>query len=338
MLHLANKEHLLRETSLRKGETKLGETLQTVASLEYLEENHAAFALLGLREDIGIRANLGLGGATTAWDYTLKALCNMQENRFNKGKNIIVLGALHFDDLLKESEKLDTSNPEDLNRLRGLTASIDLELSELVKNVIDVQKTPIIIGGGHNNVYGNLKGVSSALQRAVNALNIDPHTDYRSMEGRHSGNGFRYAKEENYLNKYAVWGLHESYNANDILELFENDPKLHYQSFEDIVNLANTEKQKRLKHVLHWLGTDPLGLELDLDSVAYFPASALTPSGFSLNEVRQIVMQTCSLANIYYFHICEASPGRANSEMEKKLIGKSLAYLITDFVKSKLSG
>ncbi len=334
MLHLIDKEYLLKNTALRAGETKLGESLLTVSSLDELKDHTARFVLLGVKEDIGIRANLGVGGAVSTWDYAIKALCNVQENRFNQGKSIIVLGALRFDDLLREAEKLNNSRPDELKRLRELTAEIDSQLCEVIKNVVGAGKVPIIIGGGHNNAMGNLEGTSLALNQPLNALNIDPHTDYRAMEGRHSGNGFRYARNKGLLGKYAVWGLHQNYNGQDIIELFDNDPQLHYQSFEELLSLTESERQQRFKHLLHWLGHAPLALELDLDSVSHFPVSALNPAGFTLNEIRQIVILASSLAPICYFHLCEASPGRANTEMERELIGKSLAYLITDFVKS----
>jgi formiminoglutamase len=35
----------------------------------------------------------------------------------------------------------------------------------------------------------------------VNAINFDAHSDFRILEGRHSGNGFSYAYEEGFLKK-----------------------------------------------------------------------------------------------------------------------------------------
>ncbi len=33
----------------------------------------------------------------------------------------------------------------------------------------------------------------------INSINLDAHSDFRPAEGRHSGNGFRYAEEDGYL-------------------------------------------------------------------------------------------------------------------------------------------
>lgn len=59
--------------------------------------------------------------------------------------------------------------------------------------------TPIAIGGGHNNAYPMLKGYSLAKKEKINAINCDPHADFRALEGRHSGNGFSYAVNDGYL-------------------------------------------------------------------------------------------------------------------------------------------
>ena len=81
---------------------------------------------------------------------------------------------------------------------------------------------PIVIGGGHNNSYGCLKGDSSSARKCnVNCLNIDAHSDLRALEGRHSGNGFSYAKEEGALGAYFMWGLQENYTPEYIWQYME---------------------------------------------------------------------------------------------------------------------
>ncbi len=114
---------------------------------------------------------------------------------------------------------------------------IDAEVEELIKIITAAGKTPIVIGGGHNNSYPLIKGTAKGLQKAgmmnnsqINVINLDAHADYRIMEGRHSGNGFRYAREEGYLNKYAIIGLHENYNSQSMMDdLYSN---INIQYFE----------------------------------------------------------------------------------------------------------
>ncbi|MGF1948884.1 arginase family protein, partial [Enterococcus gallinarum] len=75
----------------------------------------------------------------------------------------------------------------------------------------------------HNNAYPCIKGAAKGWHKAgvleiaqINAVNLDAHADYRAMEGRHSGNAFRYAEEDGYLEKYCVIGLHENYITQNV--------------------------------------------------------------------------------------------------------------------------
>jgi len=74
------------------------------------------------------------------------------------------------------------------------------------------------------------------------------------MEGRHSGNGFRYAYEQKFLSKYAIVGLHESYNAGNVLQFMMDRPENFSLSFfEDIFireNISFTKAvDKAIEHV-----------------------------------------------------------------------------------------
>ena len=332
-LRLANREDILSLTAVRKGETKLGEVVQVVESLEQLKEKKGRFVLLGIKEDIGIIANLGKPGSTSCWDWALKSILNVQSNAFIHGKELVILGALEFEPLLSQAQNLDPANDEDLKLLRKLTAEIDTHVSDVIRKIVGAGKVPVVIGGGHNNSFGNISGTSKALGHSLNVLNIDPHTDFRALEGRHSGNGFSYAREGGFLGKYAVYGLHEGYNSKAILENFEKDPTLTYTSFEELLNKSDQERYQGFLDILNWLESGPMGLELDLDSITRFPVSALNPSGFTLNEIRTLIRATAGLKDVQYFHICEGSPERAANDLEREMLGKSIAYLVTDFIK-----
>ncbi len=322
-------------TNLRPGETKLGETIKQIEGLEELRHSEAQFVVMGIKEDIGIRANLGVGGATNCWDYSLKALLNVQSNRFLSGHSICVAGALEFPDLLNEAKTLNNTKPYDLKQLRESTAIIDKSVAQSIESIVSQGKTPIIIGGGHNNAYGNIKGSVKALGKALSVINIDPHSDFRTLEGRHSGNGFSYAHSEKLLNQYGVFGLHQSYNSEDILEQFQKNTQLQYLSFESLLPLNHSERLERLLQFCDSFVGEPIGLEIDLDCLTKFPVSALNPSGFNLNELRSFIRAIASLLPCTYLHLCEGSPERSTSPLEREMLGKAIAYLVTDFVKAQ---
>lgn len=83
-------------TSLRRSETKLGECLNILSDLSDLSASPSKFVLVGLPEDVGVRANWGIGGAHTAWGPTLKALLNIQSTTLFTGREIALLGYLDF--------------------------------------------------------------------------------------------------------------------------------------------------------------------------------------------------------------------------------------------------
>ncbi len=68
-------------TKLRKCETKMGERLQIVAEASALaasiKGSKAKYVLLGIPEDIGVKANYGVGGADTAWISFLQSFLNI---------------------------------------------------------------------------------------------------------------------------------------------------------------------------------------------------------------------------------------------------------------------
>ena len=74
-----------------------------------------------------------------------------------------------------------TASVEDDNieALREATAANDHTVSAVVRRITELGAIPIVIGGGHNNAYGCLKGSSEAKERSINCLNIDAHTDLR---------------------------------------------------------------------------------------------------------------------------------------------------------------
>lgn len=330
---------LTKITNHRSGEIKFGERIQTVPkemdTLEFLQTSDAEFVLLGIPEDIGVRANLGRPGTASAWENTLKSIVNLQNNRFCKGSQLLILGRIDVSEEMEEVRQLDVNTKEDRKHFFKMVEKIDKEVSHIVCQIIKAGKTPIVIGGGHNNAYGNIKGLALAKGRAVNAINFDAHTDFRALEGRHSGNGFSYAFEEGFLKKYFIFGLHESYTPKSVLDAIKKvAEKVRYNTYEQIAvrqeKIFEDEMEGAKKHI----ASDPYGIEIDLDSLPGIASSAMTLSGFSVTELRQFIHYFGQNTNASYLHICEGAPD-LDQDKNNHLIGKLIAYLITDFMKAK---
>lgn len=316
-LRIYSKEDILKLVNIRVGETKLGECVRVASSLEDLNTSKARFVLLGIPEDIGVRANYGLPGASTAWLPALKALLNTQSNQFLSGSELCVLG--HF-----EFNAFENATIEELQQK---VSEIDKVISACIIKIVSAGKVPIVIGGGHNNAYPIIKGLALAKKQAIDVVNIDAHADLREPNGRHSGNSFSYALKEGFIAKYGIFGLHQNYNNEAILKEIQTNEKIRAIYFDDI--LLKDSLLSSWNHLIN--DFEHPGLEIDLDSLENMLSSAATPSGFSLNEIRRLILGSSN--QFSYLHICEGA-----SEMEdgrtNTFTGKSIAYLITDFLKS----
>ncbi|QEE50419.1 formimidoylglutamase [Flavobacterium alkalisoli] len=330
---------LSKYTSHRSGEIKFGERILTIPkeekTFEYLKSAEADFVLLGVPEDLGVRANFGRPGADTAWETAIKAIVNLQHNKFCKGNRLLILGHIDVSGIMKEAEALDVTVKEDRKQLSLLVEKVDKEVSHIVAKIISAGKTPIIIGGGHNNAYGNIKGAALAKGKPVNAINFDAHTDFRQLEGRHSGNGFSYAMEEGFLKKYFIFGLHENYASKGVMENIKKlSERIRYNTYEQIAIRKERSFSDEMAHALGYIEDEYFGIEIDLDSLPNVASSAMTPSGFSIEKVRQFIHYFGKNKNTAYLHLCEGAPALDNDK-NSHLTGKLIAYLVTDFIKAK---
>lgn len=328
------KDDILRLTRKRSGEKKIGETIAYLTKnwQEDLKSSACKFVLLGIAEDIGVRANYGRAGASSAFKPALEGFLNQQDNQFFDTTSVLVLGEVFVDDLMKASIVLDLKNKNDVQRLRKLVTILDDRVSAVIKMIIEAGKVPVVIGGGHNNAYGNIKGASQALNKKINVINCDPHLDFREKEGRHSGNGFSYAYEDGFLNKYAVCCMHEQYNNQSTLNKFREGPEhLFYNTYESVFVREELDFAAALKNCIGFLKGDVCGVEIDLDAITNVPSSAKTSSGISPAQARYFVYQCATNAPLY-LHIAEGAPVLSHIKADNKT-GKLIAYLIFDFMK-----
>jgi len=340
-----SKQDLLNQTRLRRYETKLGEKLRVVDDPDKLAESIASssakYVLFGVPESIGVQANYGIGGAETAWPSFVRSLVNIQSADKFTGEEIIIPGFFDFSEVMRVIDSHSKSPDEKVDACRHAVANIiDDEVEELVKLIVVAGKIPIIVGGGHNNCYPVIKGSAKALHKLgkiskpqINAVNVDAHADFRIMEGRHSGNGFRYAMEEGYLGKYAIVGLHENYNPQSMMDDLYSNINIQYSLFEDIFMHERLNFMQSLAQAFSFTDDQFTIVELDLDAVEGILSSAMTPSGISAMHARQYLNFAGANQQIAAVHICEGAE-RLQNGLESGHTGKLIAYLVSDFIKS----
>ena len=339
-----SKKDILSITKIRRFETKLGECVKHLKEGEEwpqaVSNSAAKYMLIGIPEDIGVKANHGTGGADTNWLPFLNAFLNLQSNDFLTGENILLLGHFDFGDIKYLIENNAYDNDEKVDAYRHAVEIMDEEIEKIIKAVAAAGKIPIIIGGGHNNAYPIIKAVAKGLFKAeaipiaqINCINLDAHADFKPAEGRHSGNGFKYAEEDGYLGKNAVIGIHENYIPQNVLKDIHENPFVHYCSYEDIFI---HEKKNFIQSIAHASGftEDTLtGIELDMDSIQGVLSSAATPSGFSALQARQYLHFTATDSKVAYLHICEGACQMPDGRKDDST-GKLISYFVSDFVKA----
>lgn len=341
---LYNKTDILSLTHIRRFETKMGEIVHCDTGSGEVEkmisETKASYIIFGIPEDIGVRANLGKGGADSAWIPFLQAFLNIQSNDFLSGENILIAGHFDFSNEQKLINVNADTDEEKIAAYRSLVSKIDDEVEEMVKVITRNQKIPIIIGGGHNNAYPAIKGAAKGLYKAgllqlaqINCINLDAHADYRPSEGRHSGNPFRYADEDGYLNKYCVIGLHENYLQQNVWSDLVNSPFMDCITYEDIFIHEKKNFIQAVSHATGFTDDNFTGIELDLDSVEHILSSAYTPCGISPVQARQYINFAALDAKIAYMHICEGATRLDTGETDYST-GKLISYLVSDFIKA----
>ena len=339
-----SKQDVLSLTRVRRFETKAGEQLQVITDpadlASSIRHSAARFVLFGIPEDLGAKGNYGMGGADTIWVPFLQSLLNVQSNDFFDGGEILLAGHFDFGDLQYLIDTTAKGEEEKIDAYRHAVNAVDDEVEHFVRIICSAGKIPIAIGGGHNNAYPLIKGAAKGWHQQgaiplaqINCINLDTHADYRPLEGRHSGNAFRYAEEDGYLQKYCIVGLHENYLPQNVWIDIVNNPFIDCITFEDIFVHEKRSFTQAVAHATGFTEDTMTGLELDMDSIENTLSSAMTPVGILPIHARRYISFAAADSKPAYLHICEGATRLSDGRVDSTS-GKLVAYLVTDFVKA----
>lgn len=334
-LSLFTQQQLDHYTTTRAGEEKLGQRVgiaNTAEDILTASQQGYRFALIGIPESIGPIANHGYAGAEKGWDAFLTYFLNLQSNEFLSGDNILLLGHIDCDDLMRASLS-DTSHTHQ----QQLCEQLDQRVHHTLSSIFTAGLIPIVIGGGHNNAYPIIKACAEVKQQAMAVTNLDPHADFRALEGRHSGNPFHYAHNEGHLERYSVLGLHEQKNSTDALNALKK-LQFPFYSMQQIFWRKEITFDECITKIQHYLtaASSPIGIEVDVDAITEMPSSAITRAGVSLDDALYYVHQMATLPKVQYLHLAEGAPSRhpAGEQAGKRVVGQTLAELSCAFIKA----
>lgn len=322
--YISNRYNLndLDGTKLEDESISFAQSIEICHGIEELSSVKAKYVLIGIPEDIGVRANMGRAGASHAWKAFLKSFLALQKTSLNEVNRFCVLGNVFTEDLMQQAENLNSSIHQERVQLSDLVSLLDQRVSEIATKIIEAGKVPVVIGGGHNNCYPLLR--ACGYSDPVDCFNIDAHTDLRPAKGRHSGNGFSHAIKDGYLKNYIILGIQENYLSKSMIDSINSNVHIAYNSYGAVNGDEKSAIQVSLPHV----DSSRFCLEIDMDVVENFPSSAQSPVGYTFSELRTLIMEIIIQAKRLplYIHICEAAPcyGYQNQ------VGKALATLVND--------
>ncbi len=339
MFSAFTQQHCDTLLNLRPNETKIGQQVYLASAELSLGQNAldakssgAQFAIIAIAEDVGPRANLGRGGADDAFVTSMKQLLNLQSNRFLNGNECAILGQISLDTPLPATATIE--------QLRQATAQLDSIVIAAISQIMQAGLEPIVIGGGHNNAYGLLMATKATTGLPVAAVNLDPHSDFRPREGRHSGNGFSYAAANGALDHYHILGLHELKNSEVTLEQLSLFGAT-WHSFQQIWVRCELPLDTVLKQIAISLNQTqlPVALELDVDVITNMPSSAATFAGIPLLDACHYVHYIAKHCPCHYAHFAETAPAchHAGVEAGYRDAGQALSELIYAYIQGRLT-
>lgn len=316
-----DKAQILTLTDQRPGETKIGEHIACIRSiggkLDFTQlDEKLKYIIIGIEEDIGVRANYGRPGAKKAFQSFLNTFLNQQDNEYIPAETIALGGYFNFETI------------GSIDHLRRKVSQIDLEVFDILYQIHKEGLVPIVIGGGHNNAYPCIRSLYESKKIPIAILNFDAHTDLREKSGRHSGNPFRYALDEGMIHQYLILGLLEAYTSQEIYHLISQDDRLDYVSYEALKLRKSHDLNTEIKQWYKYAQHRPYGIELDLDVLAMFPSSAMSPIGLSIEDVLHGLSSISTRSQ--YIHICEGAP-TLNQEGHR-IVGRTISTIINMYI------
>lgn len=260
---------------------------QIVTGPDFAEK--ADVALIGFCCDEGVRRNNGRAGAAKAPDAIRAALAKMPWHG-------------------KEAALCDYGNVScQDNRLEEAQD----ELAEKVSEAYGQGSHTVILGGGHETLYGHYLGLRLHLgsEASIGILNIDAHFDLRPFDVESSsGTMFRQILEEDQNAGYFVIGIQRFGNSRSLFEAV-GEFDVDYLLEETVRQSDPAQLSRRIQSFLGQYDAVIVTLCMDVLDMAAAPGvSAPSPFGLEPASVRAIIRASCSHPAVRSFDISEVNP------------------------------
>ena len=269
---------------------------------QWSEETPAsAPVFIGFRSDEGVRRNKGRTGA---FDGPVKVRQKMASLPYTEP--VYDYGSVVGDEDLEASQEA---------------------LGECVREVLACDQFPLIIGGGHETLYGHYLGVRNAYpDKRIAVVNFDAHFDLRD-ERPSSGTMFHQILSEDRNIDYHVLGIQSSGNTRT---LFDTADALgvHYAMMDEV---RSTDVYARTLSKLSEY--DAVFGTLCMDSVqqSVAPGTSMpAQNGYTAQEIHGMVAQLAKLSNLVSFDISEVAPALDTDDRTSSLAASLFHTFMTE--------
>lgn len=260
---------------------------------------------------------------------SLIGFCSDEGVKRNKGRTGQRLGPVHV------KNKLAPLNfSKQIFEYGNILADEDLEgsqdcLGTHVARVLEAEQFPIIIGGGHETLYGHYLGVREHFkEQKIAIVNFDVHFDLRK-ESPSSGTMFHQILSEDNNIDYFVFGIEPANNTQTLFDT-AREYNVTYITMDDMRESAMKKFTDTLKQLSNYdivMGT------LCMDSMQQAAApgtSAPSPNGFTPLEMNKMVRALGRLENLVSFDVSEVNPELDIDERTSNLAASLIYKMIEE--------
>jgi len=228
----------------------------------------AQFVLIGCPQDEGVKRNQGRPGARRSPEEIRRSLYRLAATEALQNLDIFDLGDVLLGYSLEKTH---------------------LKLRKVVRQVLEDDKMPIILGGGNDISYPDCAALSDVKSDLL-VFNIDKHFDVRELHPRNSGTAYRQLLEEGLIAPENFYEMGSEEFANSpVYRDYLKDKGVQVFSLDD---LRSEGIETVFQTIIHKTDHKAIFWGFDLDAVRDADApgvSAGYPTGLTAKEAMDIM-------------------------------------------------
>ena len=286
-----------------------------IVSYQSIVEAKDAVVLLSFDCDEGVRRNFGRTGAKDGPVAIKKSLAQIPWHGVNNIQFVDV-GTVCCDD--------------------GNLEHAQVLLGEKINILLQNRNIPIILGGGHETVYGHYLGVRSAVGSTskIGIVNIDAHFDMRlDNQGASSGTMFYQILNEDRNANYIVIGIQAFGNTKALFERAQAF-QVKYVLEEQLTEQPEEIWKQQIQDFIDKQDVVIVTLCMDVVNASAAPGvSAPSVFGLSPQLVRKLLRYIMQFNKVISFDICEVNPSVDEGERTAKLAANFVNEVVYQLAK-----